>query len=217
MDLTSIRHARNARSIDFSIGTSGSGRARGIPLLGFRPHFSARQPFPETARAHRQRLERLQPYGLPCVAALLLSLQPRHVAQRANSNEWKNGCCGWSEATAWSRRKDRGRPRIARVRAAMCAAVDGERSNRDTSTRMQQRGPARRAPHLHAVRLGSREGRTSRWSGAETGAVFYNTCLRVGIFTLSSRGRADPPPFDQATLNFFWLAVAFSARHLLVY
>ena len=76
---------------------------------------------------------------------------------------------------------------------------------------MQLRGVGRRSPHYTLLRLGSREVVELTMAPLPSGAGgLYYVLAAVGIFTLlvgaAVRTRR---PFDQATLHFFWLAVAF--------
>jgi PAS domain S-box-containing protein len=153
---------------------------------------------------------------LPVVAALLfLALGLANIAQRAASDDVEDGVL-WVERSvgvvaaeiAAGSSADR-----AGVRAGdVLIAMDGHpvESRNDVLTMQQQ--AARGERHSYTLlRLGSREVAEVAMEPVPSGAgVLYYALAAVGIFTLlvgaAVRTRR---PFDQATLHFFWLAVAF--------
>ena len=153
---------------------------------------------------------------LPVAAALLLlALGLANVAQRATTDEVEDGVL-WVERSvgvvaaeiANGSSADR-----AGVRAGdVLIAMDGQAvESRYDVLSMQQRA-ARGERHTYTLlRLGSREVAEVAMEPVPSGAgVLYYVLAAVGIFTLlvgaAVRTRR---PFDQATLHFFWLAVAF--------
>jgi two-component system NtrC family sensor kinase len=153
---------------------------------------------------------------LPVVTALLLlALGLANITQRATTDEVEDGVL-WVERTAGvvaaeianGSAADR-----AGVRAGdVLLAVDGQAvESRYDVLAMQQRA-ARGERHTYTLlRLGSREVAEVAMAPVPSGTgVLYYVLAAVGIFTLlvgaAVRARR---PFDQATLHFFWLAVAF--------
>ncbi|MCA1584050.1 MAG: PAS domain S-box protein, partial [Acidobacteria bacterium] len=154
--------------------------------------------------------------ALPIAVALaLLSLGIWNVMQRATSNEVEDGVL-WVEREAGVVAAE-----VARGSAAdrsgvhagdVLLAVDGQAvEGRDEVLLLQQRAQAGERHTYTLLRLTTRQvvevGLAPIPSGA--GALYY-VLAAVGIFTLligaTVRARR---PFDQATLHFFWLSVAF--------
>jgi two-component system NtrC family sensor kinase len=153
---------------------------------------------------------------LPIVAALtLLALGLANVAQRATSDEVEDGVL-WVERSVGvvaAEIADGSAASRAGVHAGdVLLAVDGVSvESREDVISMQQRAEPGERHSYTLLRLGSREVAEVAMAPVPSGAgVLYYALAAVGIFTLlvgaAVRARR---PFDQATLHFFWLAVAF--------
>jgi two-component system, NtrC family, sensor kinase len=150
-------------------------------------------------------------------ALLLLILGLANVAQRFASDEVEDGVL-WVERSAGIVAAEIAAGSAA-ARAGVHAgdvllAIDGEPVEyRDDVLGIQHRA-ARGERHTYTLlRLGTREIAEVAMEPVPSGAgVLYYVLAAVGIFTLlvgaAVRARR---PFDQATLHFFWLAVAFFA------
>ena len=146
----------------------------------------------------------------------LLAMGLANIVARATSDEVEDGVL-WVERSAGvvaaevARRSAAAAP--ASGPATCCWPSTASRSTgAQTCSRCSSERARRRSSHLHAAaaRLArSRRGRARRRCRAAP-ARFYYVLAAVGIFTLlvgaAVRARR---PFDQATLHFFWLAVAF--------
>jgi PAS domain S-box-containing protein len=153
---------------------------------------------------------------LPVVTAvLLLGFGLANVAQRATTDEVEDGVL-WVERSAGvvaAEIADRSAADRAGVRAGdVLLAIDGQPVESRADVLLMQQRAARGERHRYTLlRLGSREVAEVAMEPVPSGAgVLYYVLAAVGIFTLlvgaAVRTRR---PFDQATLHFFWLAVAF--------
>jgi PAS domain S-box-containing protein len=153
---------------------------------------------------------------VPIVAALLLlALGLANVVQRATSDEVEDGVL-WVERSAGvvaaEVAPDSAAQRAGVREGDILIAIDGEPIEyREDVLALQQRA-SRGDRHTYTlIRLGSREAADIVMEPVPSGAgALYYVLAGVGIFTLlvgvAVRVRR---PFDQATLHFFWLAVAF--------
>jgi two-component system NtrC family sensor kinase len=153
---------------------------------------------------------------LPVVTALLLlALGLINVVERATSDEVEDGVL-WVERSAGivaaEIAADSAAGRAGVRQGDVLLAVDGRPIEyREDILGIQQRA-ARGERHTYTLlRLGSREIAEIAMAPVPAGAgALYYVLSTVGIFTLlvgaAVRARR---PFDQATLHFFWLAVAF--------
>jgi PAS domain S-box-containing protein len=168
------------------------------------------------SRTLRQDWREWSPGVLPvAVALLLLTLGLANVLQRATSNEVEDGVL-WVERSAGIVAAEVA-PDSAAARAGVregdvLIAVDGQPIEyRDDVLALQQRAASGERHSYTLIRLGSREVVAIAMAPVPSGAgALYYVLAAVGIFTLlvgaAVRARR---PFDQATLHFFWLAVAF--------
>jgi PAS domain S-box-containing protein len=148
-------------------------------------------------------------------ALLLLALGIANVVQRATSNEVEDGVL-WVERSAGvvaaEIAPDSAADRAGVREGDVLIAVDGQPIEyRDDVLALQQRASSGDRHTYTLVRLGSREVADIAMAPVPSGAgALYYVLAAVGIFTLlvgaAVRTRR---PFDQATLHFFWLAVAF--------
>src|SRR5262245_40447686 len=148
-------------------------------------------------------------------ALLLLAMGIANIVQRATSEDVEDGVL-WVERSAGviaaevaggSAAADAG------IRAGdVLLAVDGQPiAERAEVLAVQQRATVGDRHTYTLLRLGSREVVELTMEPLPSGAgALYYVLAAVGIFTLlvgaAVRTRR---PFDQATLHFFWLAVAF--------
>ena len=153
---------------------------------------------------------------LPVAAALLLlAMGVANIAQRATTDDVEDGVL-WLERSAGvvaAQVADGSAARRAGIRPGdVLLAVDGQPiESRDDVLQVQLRATAGERHSYTLLRLGTREVADVTLAPIPTGAgVLYYVLAAVGIFTLlvgaAVRARR---PFDQATLHFFWLAVAF--------
>ncbi|MGH9201797.1 MAG: PDZ domain-containing protein, partial [Vicinamibacterales bacterium] len=145
----------------------------------------------------------------------LLALGLANVVARATSVEVEDGVL-WVERAAGvvaaevasSSPADRARVRPGDV----LLAIDGQPVESRTDVLALQHQSESGARHTYTLlRLGNREVAQVTLEPIPNGAgLFYYLLASVGIFTLlvgaAVRARR---PFDQATLHFFWLSVAF--------
>jgi PAS domain S-box-containing protein len=173
----------------------------------------------QRAFVHRPATEHWREWSrtvLPVATALLLlALGLVNVVERATSDEVEDGVL-WVERSAGIVAAEIAADSAARragVRQGdVLLAVDGRPIEyREDILGIQQRA-ARGERHSYTLlRLGSREIAEVTMAPVPGGAgALYYVLSTVGIFTLlvgaAVRARR---PFDQATLHFFWLAVAF--------
>jgi two-component system NtrC family sensor kinase len=153
---------------------------------------------------------------LPLATALvLLILGVANIAQRSTTDDVEDGVL-WLERAAGvvaAEIADGSAAARSGIRPGdILLAVDGQPvEGRDDVLRMQQGARPGERHRYTLVRLGSREVVEIALAPIPTGAGrLYYVLASVGIFTLlvgtAVRARR---PFDQATLHFFWLAVAF--------
>jgi PAS domain S-box-containing protein len=153
---------------------------------------------------------------LPVAVALgLLALGLANVVLRVTSNDVEDGVL-WVERTAGvvaAEVAPGSAARRAGVRPGdVLLAVDGQPvDGRDEVLLMQYRAAAGDRHTYTVLRLGSREVVQIVLAPIPAGAgALYYALAAVGIFTLLvGAGVRARRPFDQATLHFFWLAVAF--------
>jgi two-component system, NtrC family, sensor kinase len=154
--------------------------------------------------------------GLPIATALLLlSMGLSNIVQRATSDDVEDGVL-WVDRSAGvvAAEVARGSPaaRVGVRAADVLLAVDGlPVTARDEVLAMQQHAAAGDRHSYTLLRQGTRIAAEISLAPlpSGTGALYY-VLAAVGIFTLlvgaAVRTRR---PSDQATLHFFWLAVAF--------
>ena len=153
---------------------------------------------------------------LPVVTALLLLvLGLANVAERATSDAVEDGVL-WVDRSAGvvaaEVANDSAADRVGIRPGDVLIALDGNAVEHRDDVLAIQRRAARGERHTYTlVRLGSREVKAVDMAPVPSGAgALYYVLAAVGIFTLlvgaAVRARR---PFDQATLHFFWLAVAF--------
>ena len=146
----------------------------------------------------------------------LLALGLANVVSRATSDEVEDGVL-WVERAVGVVAAEVASPSAASragVRPGdVLLAIDNQPVDaRADVLALQHERAGRRAAHLHAAAARRRrKWRTVSLSPMPSGAgLFYYVLAAVGIFTLlvgaAVRARR---PFDQATLHFFWLSVAF--------
>jgi PAS domain S-box-containing protein len=145
----------------------------------------------------------------------LLALGLANVVSRATSTEVEDGVL-WVERAVGVVAAEVAAPSAADragVRPGdILLAIDGQPvDGRADVLDLQHRAEAGERHAYTLLRLGSREVATVSLAPLPSGAgLFYYLLAAVGIFTLlvgaAVRARR---PFDQATLHFFWLSVAF--------
>jgi two-component system, NtrC family, sensor kinase len=153
---------------------------------------------------------------LPIVTALLLlALGLANVVQRATSDEVEDGVLWVARSAgivAAEIASDSAAARAGVREGDVLVAIDGQPVEyREDVLALQQRAAPGERHTYTLVRLGSREVAEIVMAPVPSGAgALYYVLAAVGIFTLlvgaAVRVRR---PFDQATLHFFWLAVAF--------
>jgi PAS domain S-box-containing protein len=148
-------------------------------------------------------------------ALLLLVMGIANIVQRATSNEVEDGVL-WVERSAGivaAEVSDGSAAERAGVRAGdVLLAVDGEPvQSSDAVLSLQLRAEAGDRHRYTLLRLGTREVADVAMEPIPSGAgALYYVLAAVGIFTLLVGAVVRTRrPFDQATLHFFWLAVAF--------
>jgi hypothetical protein len=167
-------------------------------------------------RAARQDWREWPRSVVPIVTALLLlALGLANVVQRATSNEVEDGVL-WVERhagiVAAEIATDSAAARAGLREGDVLVAIDGQPIEyREDVLALQQRASPGERHTYTLVRLGSREVADLAMAPVPSGAgALYYVLAAVGIFTLlvgaAVRARR---PFDQATLHFFWLGVAF--------
>jgi PAS domain S-box-containing protein len=152
----------------------------------------------------------------PIVTALaLLAMGIANIAQRATTVDVEDGVL-WVERSSGVIAAE-----VARASAAATAgiqpgdvllALDGQPvTGRDQVIALQQRATAGDRHSYTVLRLGSREVLQITMAPLPAGASgLYYVLAAVGIFTLLvGVAVRTKRPRDQATLHFFWLAVAF--------
>jgi two-component system NtrC family sensor kinase len=148
-------------------------------------------------------------------ALLLLAMGAANIVQRATSDDVEDGVL-WVERSSGviaAEVANRSAAADAGVRPGdVLLAVDGQPINgRDDVIALQLRASSGDRHRYTVLRTGSREVVELTMTPLPHGAGgLYYVLAAVGIFTLlvgaAVRTRR---PFDQATLHFFWLAVAF--------
>ena len=149
------------------------------------------------------------------VTIVLLAMAIANVVSRAILADVEDGVL-WVERTAGVVAAEVATPSAAEragVRPGdIVLAIDGAAvESRNDVLDVQHRATAGERHTYTLLRLGTREVATVSLSPMPSGAgFFYYVLAAVGIFTLlvgaAVRARR---PFDQATLHFFWLSVAF--------